>query len=208
MTEKQNMNKKKWRINPLLVMVVLFGFPYVISWYMFYSDDSLFFKEGQSEGALISPVRAFPAFEAVDIEGNATGQQDLLGKWSFLMVGPSQCDALCNETLVMIRQVRLTFAVDRKRVQRLWLLTENSHKDELKNLAENGHHGLKIVMHNPEAFQILSSVLKPEGGEIETFSLFFVDPLGNLMMYYAPGTDGKKVHKDVKRLLKFSDLGE
>lgn len=214
MTEEAEVKKKKRRINPFLVMVVLFGFPYVISWYMFYSGDSLFFKEGKSEGVLISPVRAIPEFETFDLAGNKVDHQALSGKWSFLVVGPSQCDALCNETIVMLRQVRLAQAVDRRRVQRLWLLTENSHKEELKKLIEAEHQGLRVLTYHPQLGQALYPVLNPEvealpeGGGIADFSIFLIDPLGNLMMHYEPATDGKRVLKDLKRLLKYSELGE
>jgi len=214
MTEETDVKKKKRRINPLLVMVVLFGFPYVISWYMFYSGDSLFFKEGKSEGVLISPVRVMPEFDTLDLSGSTIGHEALNGKWSFLVVGPSLCDELCNETIVMLRQVRLAQAVDRRRVQRLWLLTENSHNEELKKLIEAEHQGLRVLTYNPELGQALYPVLNPEGEGfpegrgIADFSIFLVDPLGNLMMYYEPATDGKKVLKDLTRLLKFSELGE
>lgn len=208
MTEKQNTSQKKRRINPLLIMVVLFGFPYVISWYMFYSGDSLFFKEGESEGVLISPVREIPQFNAVDIYGNNVDRQALIGKWTFLMVGPSTCNALCKETLVTIRQVRLAQAVDRKRVQRFWLLTENRELEALKGLKENGHYGLTVLKYEQGTSKAFSSVLTQGGGGTDDFSLYLVDPLGNLMMFYAPGTEDKKILKDVKRLLKFSDLGE
>jgi hypothetical protein len=214
MTEETEVKKKKRRINPLLVMVVLFGFPYVISWYMFYSGDTLLFKDGKSEGALISPVRVMPEFETLDLAGSKINHQALIGKWSFLMVGPSQCDELCNETLVMLRQVRLAQAVDRMRVQRLWLLTGNSHKDELKKLIEAEHQGLRVLTYHSQLGQALYPVLNPEaealleGGGIADFSIFLIDPLGNLMMSYEPATEGKRVLKDLKRLLKFSDLGE
>ncbi|MBL4607414.1 MAG: SCO family protein [Pseudomonadales bacterium] len=208
MTEEIEIKKKKRRLNPLTVMVVLFGFPYIISWYMFYSGDSLFFKEGKSQGVLVSPVREIPEFETVDIAGNKVSRQLLQGKWSFLVVGPSKCDELCNETIVMLRQVRRAQAVGRKRVQRLWLLTENTHKAELNILIEDEHQGLNILMHSPQASQILYPVLNPENSTIEDFSIFLIDPLGNLMMYYEPRTEGKKVLKDLKHLLKYSELGE
>lgn len=214
MTEEADVKKKKRRVNPLLVMVVLFGFPYVISWYMFYSGDSLFFKEGKSEGMLVSPVRVIPEFETLDLAGNKVDHRALSGKWSFLLVGPSQCDELCNKTLVMLRQVRLAQAVDRRRVQRLWLLTENSNKEDLKSLIEAEHQGLSVLTYHPQLGQALYPVLNPEveglpeGGGIADFSIFLIDPLGNLMMYYEPATDGKRILKDLTRLLKYSELGE
>ena len=214
MIEQTEVKSKKRRINPALVMVVLFGLPYAISWYMFYSGDTLFFKEGQSEGTLISPVRLIPEFGALDLAGEKVDSQILKGKWSFMVVGPSQCEVLCKETIEMIRQVRLAQAVDRKRVQRLWLLKDNFHNNELKSLVETEHRGLRVLTHSDKLSQTLypvlsqKSALPPYEALIEDFSIFLIDPLGNLMMYYEPATGGKKVLKDLERLLKYSELGE
>ncbi|MGE4570724.1 MAG: hypothetical protein AAEF72_05275, partial [Gammaproteobacteria bacterium] len=39
-------------------------------------------------------------------------------------------------------------------------------------------------------------------------SIFLIDPLGNIMLYYQPdGFDIKRVIKDLKRLFKYSRIG-
>ena len=44
-------------------------------------------------------------------------------------------------------------------------------------------------------------------GSYENAEIFMVDPLGNLMMRYAPGTDMGDVRKDIAHLFKLSGIG-
>jgi len=199
--------KTKRRINPLLVMLILFGGPYLLSWYTYYSGDMLFFKTGRSQGQLISPVRPLPEFMMPGLDGSAVKREQFMGKWSLLLVGPSQCKQLCQDSLVMMRQVRLAFAVDRQRVQRFMLTTNVSDASTLQSLIKEQHHGLvAFSTENGTGGESFIHALKPEG-TIDDFSVFLVDPLANVMMYYSPGTEGKKVLKDLDRLLKFSKVG-
>jgi hypothetical protein len=37
--------------------------------------------------------------------------------------------------------------------------------------------------------------------------VYFIDPLGNLMMYYRPDADPGGMLKDLRKLLKYSKIG-
>lgn len=200
--------KTKKSVNPLLIMLVLFGLPYFISWYSYYTGDTLFFKQGKSNGQLISPVRAFPDFSLKDINGELITRQQFVGKWTLLLTGPSSCNETCLERLWTMRQVRLALSVDRQRVQRFFLTKETAQYDALKSLLGTDHRGLRVfAVDNAAEGQSLLKTLQPDG-ELQEFSLYIVDPLANVMMYYPPTIDGKKVLKDMERLIKFSKVGE
>lgn len=206
-SEKDINSKTKRRVNPLLIMLILFGAPYLLSWYTYYTGDTLFFKTGRSQGQLISPVRPLPEFTMSGLDGNIVNREQFMGKWTLLLVGSSQCNQLCQETLVMMRQVRLAFAVDRQRVQRFMLTTDNSEISALHSLIRKGHGGLiAFSVEKGLGSESLLYTLKPEG-TIEDFSIYLIDPLANVMMYYPPATEGKKVLNDLDRLLKFSKVG-
>ena len=53
------------------------------------------------------------------------------------------------------------------------------------------------------AIQALVDGVSMQGAE----RIYIVDPLGNLMMYYPPGADPGGMHKDLKKLLKYSKIG-
>lgn len=201
-------SKLKKRINPLWLMLILFGIPYFISWYTYYTGDTLFLKQGKSQGQLISPVRPLPDFELKDIDGNVVHRQQFMGKWTLLLTGPSSCNETCLKSLWTIRQLRLALSVDRQRVQRVFLTRDAEHFAALREQVSAEHHGLKVfAVDDSAASQAVVKTLQHEG-VLNDFSLYLVDPLGNVMMYYPPATEGKKILKDLERLIKFSKVGD
>lgn len=201
-------DKTKKSVNPLWIMLVLFGLPYFISWYSYYTGDTLFFKQGKSNGQLISPVRGLPDFSLKDINGELITRQQFVGKWTLLLTGPSSCNETCLERLWTMRQVRLALSVDRQRVQRFFLTKETAQYDALLSLLPSEHRGLRVFgLDETAESQSLRKTLQPES-DLQEFSLYIVDPLANVMMYYPPAIEGKKVLKDLERLIKFSKVGE
>ena len=60
-----------------------------------------------------------------------------------------------------------------------------------------------IIIAAPDATRDIRDIVGPyEPGQI-----FMIDPLGNLMMSYPPGTDMGNVRKDLAHLLKLSGIG-
>jgi hypothetical protein len=45
------------------------------------------------------------------------------------------------------------------------------------------------------------------GGDANAQRIYLIDPLGNLMMSYAPGAKPKGLLEDMKRLLRLSQIG-
>jgi hypothetical protein len=88
------------------------------------------------------------------------------------------------------------------RVERLYILTEPAALDGLRaTFAE--HPGMRVVLAaSPEA----RTALKQFGAE-RVDRVFVVDPLGNLMMRYGLDAQTKGILKDMKRLLKVSQIG-
>ncbi len=55
---------------------------------------------------------------------------------------------------------------------------------------------------------MLSSALQRAGEAAEQPSVYLVDPLGNVMMTYEAHDSMSKLRKDLKKLLKWSKLGD
>jgi hypothetical protein len=64
-----------------------------------------------------------------------------------------------------------------------------------------GHPALAII--KPDD----SAELRRIVGNYAEGQIFLVDPLGNLMMQYAPGTEMADIRKDLGHLLKLSGIG-
>jgi len=127
-----------------------------------------------------------------------------------------------------MRQVRLTTGRDRDRVERLWLVTDNTSPDQA---ALTDYEGTWVLGVSPEALQTawsqqaqlpaqpigqagLQGVSSSTASELESLnplgaetSFWLVDPLGNLMMRFPQDPDPAKMKKDLIRLLKASRIG-
>ena len=154
--------------------------------------------------------------------------EDFRGRWLIIRVGPSNCGEDCQKALWIMRQVRLTTGRDRDRVERLWLVTDNTSPDQT---VLTDYQGTWVLGVSPEAVQTAWSQrvhlpAQPSGqvslqgvssnivSELESLnplsaetSFWLVDPLGNLMMRFPQDPDPAKMKKDLIRLLKASRIG-
>ncbi len=71
-------------------------------------------------GSYLSPRRALPDFSLIDQSGHAFGPQNLLGRWSFLYFGYTNCPDACPTTLTTLaaleKRLRASGAAVRPRV--------------------------------------------------------------------------------------------
>lgn len=132
------------------------------------------------------------------LDGKAFDFAALRGKWLLVQVGSAACDKACAQQLYLSRQIRTALGKDQSRVERVWILTDARAPDvSLLKI----HPGL--VVWRPTAPDFVAQF--PEGGEAG--KLYVIDPLGNLMMRFPPAPDFKRVMKDLKLLLKASQVG-
>ena len=129
----------------------------------------------------------------------------LKGKWTLLYWGAGACNARCRTNLYNTRQVRTALNRDMDRVQRVFL-AEGACCDW--PYLKHEHPDLITLADSPDAAPLLA--LLPSFGGIapETADrLYLIDPLGNLMMSYAPDAKPKGLLEDLKRLLGLSQVG-
>ncbi len=188
-------------VNPFFAMVLLFGLPYVISWYFIYSGDSASFEKPNNHGELVSPVIALGKFSLEQKDGSFLTETDVAGSWSLITV-TSACEKPCQETLFSIRQNRKSMGVNRKVIKPIILLETPDALSGLTVDLSKEFPQLAIITQQNEATQRIKKAFASVTPVIEN-SIFMVDPYGNLMMVYPAGSDQKKgVLKDLQRLLK------
>ena len=130
----------------------------------------------------------------------------LHGKWTLLYVGDGACDTRCREALVLMRQTRLSLNDDMSRVQRVFLVTANCCDQAYLDREHNGV--ITVRVDGRDAAGLLQEF--PQYGEVavaQAGRIYIVDPLGNLMMSYAPQARPKGLLEDLKKLLKLSHIG-
>lgn len=187
-------------VNPLFIMLLLFGLPYAGAWYFMYSGDPVSFEKPNNHGQLVSPMVQLGQFSLTLKDGSILNQADLAGNW-LLFTTTSSCETTCQETLFTIRQIRKAMGVNRQVIKPIVLL---SNQDALKPLAvnlDNDFPQLAVITQQTDDTLKLLKTFTATKHPIEN-SIFMVDPFGNLMMVYPAGSDQKGMLKDLQRLLK------
>jgi hypothetical protein len=192
----------------LVGLALLFFAPLAVSFYLYYGAP---WRPGGrvNHGDLIDPPRPLPVLslplaphDSVTPEPGALKFQN---KWTLLYVGPGDCGELCRLDLYNMRQVRLALNRDMDRVQRVFIATAACCDWQFLD-AE--HPDLLTASSSPKAAPLLA--LLPAVGGIAPAAaerIYLIDPLGNLMMSYAPTAKPKGMLQDLKRLLGLSHVG-
>ncbi len=193
----------------LLGVAALFFAPLAVAFYLYYMGG---WRPGHrvNRGDLINPARPLPELSLSlasppDTDVRHTEPTFLERKWTLLYWGPGNCPARCRTNLYNTRQVRTALDRDMDRVQRVFIAVgECCDWDYLAHEQAD----LLTVRATPAASPLL--VLLPAVNGInpaEADRIYLIDPLGNLMMSYAPDASPKGMLEDLKRLLGLSSVG-
>jgi glutathione peroxidase-family protein len=98
-----------------------------------------------------------------------------------------------------MRQVRLMQKNEIERIERVWLIDddkipETSLKEDFKGTLLINAQGNELLKKIPAKIS-------------QRDHIYLIDPLGNLMMRFPKNIDPSKMAKDIKRLLKVSQIG-
>jgi len=131
------------------------------------------------------------------LDGGSLDFEALLGKWLIVRVGGGVCDPDCAQQLYLTRQVRTAQGKDQSRIERVWVLADGHAPDASLLQAHPG-----LIVWRPANPGFLAQF--PETGDD---GVYLVDPLGNLMLRFPAHPDPKRMMKDLKLLLKASQIG-
>ncbi|MES2017771.1 MAG: cytochrome C oxidase subunit I [Pseudomonadota bacterium] len=196
--EQNNLNQNGGRWKLLLVLFVCAS-PLIFSYLTYYVIK----PTGRNNyGALIDPRQyPIPALGAVELDGKAATLDAFKGKWIMLQVAPGDCQQACKDQLVAMRQLRLMQGKEMERLERVWLITDDSPLDTMLMKVVDGTRFLRV---KPD---VVKAWLPVEPGGDAANHLYLIDPLGHLMMRFPKDPDPQKVKKDIGKLLKASAIG-
>ena len=191
----------KRSILPLVAMVVIFGAPMVAAWFFYFNPGYL--PSGRTNlGELIEPIVPLPADLGLrTLEGAEFDPGVLAGKWTLVYFDAGECGEPCKSRLVDLRQIRLAVGEGQISLDRLWILADSPGPDGLPDLG-GGFDGMKVAVADASAKSRLLGMLGE--GAAALGRIYIVDPMGNMMMRYAPDAPAKDTLKDMERLLKAS----
>ena len=142
--------------------------------------------------------------------GQATLPEAVLRReWTMLYVGDADCAQGCQQALYNMRQVWKSLGRRSERVKGLYLLADKSAATELQGFVEAEHKGLvlaRMAAADKSAwlgFFSLDGSIKP----LEADNIYIIDPLGNWVLVYRPEDPAKGLLKDLKKLLRLSQIG-
>lgn len=124
-------------------------------------------------------------------------------KWQIVIVGGETCDESCMEIIHNTRQIHILLGKYSRRVERLFL-TSNQQLEELDlDLLSQAHPFLKISAIDKANFGELLADSSAEWDMLDTRYLV-VTPDHKSVLYYRAEDDVKGLLDDLKHLLKYS----
>lgn len=125
-------------------------------------------------------------------------------KWYLVVVAKNNCGQLCEENLLKIRQLKWMQGKNIGRVNSLFVY-QNIDAEQVDDL-KNKYNGIvPATANDADLDKWLRSF--SDGRTFDSGKIYLIDPLGKLMMSYPAGMEPKKIYKDLKRLLKVSQVG-
>ena len=148
-------------------------------------------------GELVEP-RALADPDLRRLDGQPFRLSGLRGKWVLLQVDSAACGAVCRGKLVYMRQARLALGKDADRVARVWLLDDAASPD---SAVLREHEGLVVARASGAVLGDL-----PASGNPAAY-IYLIDPKGSLMLRFPAQPDGRRMLRDLVRLLGASRIG-
>lgn len=194
----------------LIGLALMFFAPLGLAFYLYYGHGTWHPGGHVNVGELVRPARPLPALVLPLMGSGTTTANFLTHKWTFLYVLSGPCDESCRSRLYDTRQVRLALDRDMDRVQRVLIadgdccdaqFLREQHPDLIAIRASAADAPLLALLpgYDPAA--------APASNQSGAPRVYLIDPLGNLMMFYAADVKAKGMLEDMKRLLRLSSIG-
>ncbi|MEE8339502.1 MAG: hypothetical protein V3R56_05115 [Xanthomonadales bacterium] len=198
----------------LLLIAAMFLFPLLLAWLMY--SGSVDFKPASTRnlGTLVEPPLPIDWTVTVMLPGEArleAGLQQSIGvfgeHWVILRPVPADCDRSCLKKVAQLRQVHRAAGRQQMRIRLALLLKDSSPADQAQSLLAIYPQFHLLKDPSELLWAALDGIQQNLSGQAgPAWGVYLIDPLGNIMMYYAAGSDPNHIKQDLKRLLTWSKL--
>jgi cytochrome oxidase Cu insertion factor (SCO1/SenC/PrrC family) len=188
----------------MLALVGLFLAGIVASWVTVETGAGA----ARNYGELIEPARPVQDVKLLDLDDAPTRFSELKGKWTLLYFGSAECLKPCTDSLYKMRQITAAQGREAHRVRQVFVVTNPAALDLLRYTLVD-YPGTRVLRGAPEVVRELASQFTvPAGGALDGLDrIYVVDPLGNFMMSYPADADPRGMLKDLRLLLRASQIG-
>lgn len=172
----------------LLSLIAIAFVPIFIAYIAYFYFPSMAPSGSTNQGHLVWPV----------VEGNSVDPSlEALETWALIQPVDTECLGDCREMMYLSRQVVTGLGKNTDRVKRV-LLSPSELSDGLSEYVRAEHRDALVIQSSTSIFAEITEI-RPV--------LFLMDPNGNIMMFYSMDKAGKPMLKDLKHLLKISNIG-
>ncbi len=192
--------KKNGRLKMLLVLAMCVS-PVVASYFTYFVIK----PQGRTNYSdLISPSRDLPAdLPLTKLSGEALPALSLRGQWLMVVVADAACNAICEKSLYLQRQLRETLGREKTRVDKIWFVTYDGAESDAPRAevlqAINVGEPVTVLRVPRDA---LAKWFAPAAGQALDAHIYLVDPMGQWMMRAPPNPDPAKLKRDMEKLLR------
>jgi len=188
------MNKQMKGRLVLLAIAAAFALPIAVAVSMYFAPDGWRPAGRTVLGELVQPPRTLPDIP-LDVSDSPARFREV---WSLIVPAANDCDAICLDALIKVRQLRLWLGPKMTRMQTVFV-GANDNVLPADVLAE---HPRLIVPGDAARRKI-----RPIVGDFTNGDIFLADPFGNIMMLYRTGTEMGDIRRDLGHLMKLSTIG-
>lgn len=193
--------QRRGRIMGAAIMAVIF-LPMAIAYGVYHTGIGMP-STTVNRGDLLAPPQAIESLQPRQLDNSPWLLAEQSRKWRWLVPGGAVCDTQCQKNLYLTRQVHIRLAEKAFRVERLYLLLDDTIAPETLEFLTQEHPHMPVVKLDAK---VLAAALAA-GGQAEALAqnrYFLMDQDGFVMMSYTPTHTGQQLLDDIKRLLKFS----
>lgn len=186
--EEQKVKRRSQRV--LIIVALIFILPLAAAKLVL--SMGWYEKGVSNKGNLVTP----------EIMLSTAANDALPDKWRIAYRMPAECDTACENSLYVASQLHHALGRQQERVQPV-AIARSSSAQTLPNLPADST--LQLI-HAEEAYQAIENL--PE------HALLIIDPVGNVVLWYAGSDDrketvmnGRDLLSDLQKLLKLSRVG-
>ena len=134
--------------------------------------------------------------------------QSIEDKWLILYVLDQPCEEGCIENVTALRQIHRAAGRHGEHLA-VALVSDSQASPELRNRLEEIYPGFVFLVDSERAslsaLGEISANLATEKPDFDDTRTYVLDPMLNVILAYQNGANPSDIHKDLKRLLKWSD---
>ncbi len=189
----------------IVLIAITILIPFGFAWFLAKNTELIRNRPKSNYGHLITPARPMDYAELLQTPVSAAESlPEIKGHWVIVQVvsGPV-CREDCKSTAEKTGRIRIMLNKELSRVRRLLLFPGHADAASAKELAERDPTLLMAGLSDVLRQHLEEAV----GAPLAEGSLILLDPFANAMMWYEPGFDPYGVLRDLKLLLKNSQIG-